>query len=331
MVGYIIRRLLSAALVLILTSMFVFALFYLGPRDPARAVCDAQGRCTPEKLKNLTHAMELDKPVHVAYAAWAKGLFVGREIDMGAKYTCDAPCFGISYRSREPVTKELVTKYPATLSLALGGAAIYLLVGVVIGVIAAKYRGTLSDRLLVSSTLVVSSIPYYLVALLAWIFFTQQWPIFEDTKYHPITHNPAAWMWGLLLPWLVLGLTNATQYSRFTRGQMVETLGDDFIRTATAKGVKANTVVFKHALRAAIIPVVTIFGLDFGTLLGGTVFTERIFDIDGVGQWGLRALGNPSDIPVVTATVLVAAFFIIVSNLIVDLVYSILDPRVRLV
>lgn len=331
MVGYIVRRLLSALLVLILTSMFVFALFYLGPRDPARAICDQNGRCPQAKLDNLTHAMELDKKVWVAYGSWAKGLFVGREINMGAKYQCDAPCLGISYATRSPVTKDLVTKYPATLSLALGGAAIYLLLGVVVGVVAAKYRATMADRLLVSSTLIVSSIPYYLVALLAWIFFTQQWALFKDTSYHPLTHNPLTWAWGLLLPWLVLGLTNATQYSRFTRGQMVETLGDDFIRTATAKGVKANTVVFKHALRAAIIPVVTIFGLDFGTLLGGTVFTEFIFGIDGIGQWGLRALRTPTDIPVVTATVLVAAFFIIISNLIVDLVYSVLDPRVRLV
>lgn len=111
---------------------------------------------------------------------------------------------------------------------------------------------------------------------------------------------------------------------------MVETLSEDYIRTATAKGQKANLVIFKHALRAAIIPVVTIFGLDFGTLLGGTIFTERIFDIDGIGRWGLRAVGTPTDIPVVTATVLVSAFFIILANLVVDLVYSLLDPRVRI-
>ena len=332
MIGYIVRRLISAFLVLTVTSMFVFALFYWGPRDPARAVCDQNGRCTPEKLANLTHAMGLDKPIHTAYAEWAKGLVHDRTVNMGgnANYDCQAPCLGISWSTRAEVRKELTQKYPATLSLAIGGAVLYLILGVFVGVLAARWRGTFADRALVSSTLIVSSIPYYLVALLAWILLTQRWPIFPQTKYYPLLENPLAWLGGLLLPWLVLGLTNATAYSRFSRGQMVETLSEDYIRTATAKGQKANLVIFKHALRAAIIPVVTIFGLDFGTLLGGTVFTERIFDIDGIGRWGLRAVGTPTDIPVVTATVLVAAFFIILANLVVDLIYSLLDPRVRI-
>jgi peptide/nickel transport system permease protein len=178
--------------------------------------------------------------------------------------------------------------------------------------------------------LVVSAIPYYLIALLSWIFLTQKYSFFPETVYNPFFDNPAAWAGGLLLPWLVLGLTNATQYSRYTRSQMVETLGEDYIRTATAKGQKQNTVVFRHALRAAIIPVVTIFGLDFATLLGGTIVTEYIFDIDGMGVWALNAVVGVADIPVVTATVLVAAAFIVFSNLVVDIVYSFLDPRVRL-
>ncbi|MEZ5095005.1 MAG: ABC transporter permease [Nocardioides sp.] len=332
MFGYIVRRLISAALVLFLTSLFVFGLLYKGPRDPARAICDSNGRCTPVKLENLTKAMGLDKPVLTAYGEWAKGLVAGRTINMGgsANYECSAPCLGVSWKTRTEVTKELVQKYPATLSLALGGALLYLTLGVFVGVLAARWRGTFADRALVTSTLIVSSIPYYLVALLAWIYFTQKFPILPQSTYHPITDSPAKWFAGLLLPWLVLGLTNATQYSRFSRGQMVETLGEDFIRTATAKGQRSNVVIFKHALRAAIIPVVTIFGLDFGTLLGGTVFTEFIFDLDGMGRWGLQAVFTPTDIPVVTATVLVAAFFIIMSNLVVDIIYSLLDPRVRL-
>lgn len=317
---------------MILTSMTVFALFYLGPKNPAQPLCNRQQRCTPEKLARLEHAMGLDKTVWVAYGEWAKGLVAGRTVEYSAEevYDCAAPCLGISYNSDKEVTKELAEKYPATLSLALGGSLIYLVLGVVVGVIAARYRGSFADRALVTSTLVVSAIPYYVVALLAWVFLTQKFPIFPNTEYHPLFENPLAWVGGLLLPWLVLGLTNATAYSRFARGQMVETLGEDYIRTATAKGVKQNRVVFKHALRAAIIPVITIFGLDFGTLLGGTVFTEVIFDIDGMGRWALKALLGTVDIPVVTATVLVAAFFIVLSNLVVDLVYSVLDPRVRL-
>jgi peptide/nickel transport system permease protein len=330
--GYIVRRLFSALLVLILTSMTVFALFYLGPKNPAGPLCEKQQRCTPEKLARLEKSMGLDKPVTVAYAEWAKGLFFGRTVvySEAEQYECSAPCLGISYANNAEVTDELKKKYPATLSLAIGGSIIYLTVGVFVGVIAARYRGTFADRALVTSTLVVSAIPYYLVALLAWIFLTQKYPIFPNTTYNPFLDNPAAWAGGLLLPWLVLGLTNATSYSRYTRGQMVETLGEDYIRTATAKGQKHNTVVFRHALRAAIIPVVTIFGLDFATLLGGTVFTELIFDIDGMGRWALNAIIGVIDIPVVTATVLVAAGFIVVSNLVVDIVYSFLDPRVRL-
>jgi len=330
--GYIVRRLFAALLVLILTSMTVFAIFYLGPKNPAKPLCEKQQRCTPEKLERLERSMGLDKPVHIAYGDWAKGLFAGRTVEYSdtESYECGAPCLGISYRNNREVTSELAERYPATLSLAIGGAVIYLFVGVVAGVFAARYRGTFIDRALVTSTLVVSAIPYYLVALLAWIFLTQKYSFFPDTTYHPFLSNPATWAGGMLLPWLVLGLTNATQYSRYTRGQMVETLGEDYIRTAVAKGQKERVVVFKHALRAAIIPVVTIFGLDFATLLGGTVFTEYIFDIEGMGRWALGAVIGVVDIPVVTATVLVAASFIVVSNLIVDVVYSFLDPRVRL-
>jgi peptide/nickel transport system permease protein len=132
------------------------------------------------------------------------------------------------------------------------------------------------------------------------------------------------------LPWLVLGLTNCTSYARFTRGQMVETLNEDFIRTASAKGVRTNRVLFKHALRAAIVPVMTIFGLDFATLLAGTIFTEQIFGIDGIGHWGLQALSTPIDLQVVSATVLVSATLVVVANLLVDILYSFLDPRVSI-
>lgn len=329
MAGFIVRRLLSAFLVVVLTSMFVFALFFLGPSNPARPLCDLNGKCTPEKLEVLTEQMGLNDPVTHQYALFVKGLFVDREINVGSVEPCPAPCLGISYSTREPVTDDLVEKYPATLSLAIGGASIYLVLGVILGALAARVRGTTADRLLVGSSLVVSSIPYYVFALLAWIFFVLQWQIFPDTSYVGFTENPATWFSHLLLPWLVLGITGSTTYARFTRGQMVETLGEDFIRTATAKGVRKEKVIFRHALRAAIVPVVTIFGLDFAALLAGTVFTERIFDIDGIGSWGIRALQNPLDFPVITATVLVAATLVVIANLVVDLLYSVLDPRVR--
>jgi peptide/nickel transport system permease protein len=206
----------------------------------------------------------------------------------------------------------------------------YLVLGVLLGSLAARWRGTLADRLLVGSSLIVSSVPFYLVALLAWIYLSLQLKIFPETGYYPISENPAKTISWMMLPWLVIGLTNCTSYARFTRGQMVETLNEDYIRTAQAKGVKTNRVLFKHALRAAIVPVITIFGLDFATLLAGTIFTERIFSIDGIGNWGLTALSTPIDINVVSATVLVSAILVVVANLLVDILYSFLDPRVSI-
>jgi peptide/nickel transport system permease protein len=330
MAGFIVRRLLSSFLVIVLTSMFVFALFFLGPSNPAGPICDAQGKCTAERLEAIEEQMGLNDSVVTQYGEFAKGIFVGRTVSIGTEYECAAPCLGISYGTRGQVTDELLDRYPATLSVALGGATIYLVLGVVLGVLAARWRGTTADRLLVGSSLVVSSIPYYLFALLAWIFLTLQWSLFPATGYTPISENPAAWAAGLLLPWLVLGITGSTQYARFTRGSMVETLGDDYIRTATAKGVKSNKVVFKHGLRAAIVPIVTIFGLDFATLLAGTVFTEQIFNIPGIGWWALDSIQAPQDFPVILATVLVSAVLVVVANLVVDIVYSFLDPRVRM-
>lgn len=329
MIGFIVRRLLAAALVVVTTSMFVFALFFLGPTNPAQPLCDLNGKCTPEKLALLTEQMGLNDSVVNQYGIWAKGLVQDREIAFGATYDCQAPCLGISYSSRGQVTEELKQKFPATLSLAVGGATIYLLLGVTLGTLAARVRGTVTDRALVTFSVVVSAIPYYVIALLMWIFFSLEWKIFEDTSYHPITQDPLAWAWGLTLPWLAIGFTQSTSYARFTRGQMVETLGEDYIRTATAKGVAGRTVILKHALRSAIVPVVTIFGLDFAFLLAGTVFTEQIFDIDGIGRWAIRALRAPVDFPVVAATVLIGAVIIVVANLLVDILYSIIDPRVR--
>ena len=335
MTGFIVRRLLSSVLVVILTSMFVFTLFFKGLGDsPAVNACAKlhNGHCNPAALKSIKHQMGFDKSLPSNYGTWAKGIFAGRDnvyVD-GKLYECPAPCMGISIMSGNTVFHDLKQKYPATVTLAVGGASMYLVLGVILGSLAARWRGTSADRLLVGSSLIVSSIPFYLVALLSWIYLSLQLKLFPTTGYYPITQNPAKTVAWMMLPWLVIGLTNCTSYARFTRGQMVETLNEDYIRTANAKGVKTNRVLFKHALRAAIVPVITIFGLDFATLLAGTIFTERIFSIDGIGNWGLTALSTPIDINVVSATVLVSAILVVVANLLVDILYSFLDPRVSI-
>jgi peptide/nickel transport system permease protein len=313
--------------------MFVFVLFFKGLGDsPAVNYCEQlkAGHCTTAKLDSIKHQMGYDRSLVANYGAWAKGLFVGRKnvyMD-GKRYDCPAPCLGISITTGNPVSQDLKEKFPATLTVAVGGAAIYLVLGVFLGALAARWRGSSLDRLLVGGTLVVSAIPFYVICLLAWIYLSLQLQIFPTTGYYPITENPLKTISYMMLPWLVLGLTGCTSYARFTRGQMVETLNEDYIRTATSKGVPVRRVLFKHALRAAIVPVVTIFGLDFAFLLGGVIFIEQIFSIDGIGYWGLQGLRTPIDINVISATVLIGAVLIVVANLVVDVLYGFLDPRV---
>jgi peptide/nickel transport system permease protein len=331
--GFIVRRILSSILVVFLTSIFVFVLFFKGLGDsPARNYCDSlhNGQCSATSLASIKHQMGFDRSVVANYATWGKGLFVGRShvyVD-GKEYKCPAPCLGVSAMTGDTVWTDLRQKYPATITVAIGGASIYLTFGVLMGAVAARWRGTVLDRLLVGGSLVWSSIPDYVIILLAWVYFSLRWHFFPNVGYFPITQDPLKTFSWMLLPWLVLGFTSVTDYARFTRGQMVETLGEDYIRTAQAKGVKTSRVLFRHALRAAIVPVITIFGLDFASLLSGTIFIEQIFGIDGIGRWGLQALKTPIDLGVLSTVVLVGAVLVVVANLLVDIIYGFLDPRV---
>lgn len=328
MSGYIVRRLIGAALVVVVTSMLVFVLFFAGPSEPARSLCQ-QDRCTPAQLALINRALGYDQPVTSQYLVWAKGIVAGRDIDFGGSiYECPAPCLGVSFQQRVPVLDILVKRFPATLSIAIGGATLYLTIGVTLGVLAARRRGTTTDRVLVGGSLLVSSIPYYLLALLAYLYLVSSWGLFPATGYTSPFESPIGWVSGMLLPWLVLGFASSTQYARFSRGSMVEALSEDYVRTAKAKGL-AERKVLRHALRAAIVPVVTIFGLDIAFLLAGTIFTEQIFSVDGIGRTALAAI-RQQDLPIISATVLIGAFLVVVANLIVDVVYSIIDPRVRL-
>jgi peptide/nickel transport system permease protein len=316
-------------LVVVVTSMMVFLLFTYGPSDPAQALCSAD-RCTEQRRAQIHQSLGLDRPITEQYATWAKGVFVGRDISYGPGFSveCSAPCLGISYISKEEVTPLLGKRFPITLSIALAGF-LYLGFGVLVGVLAARKRGTSLDRGLVGSTLVLSAIPYYLVALLAYLYLVLRWDLFPETTYVPLTENPIRWAGALALPWLTLMVYNAVTYARFSRGSMIESLSEDYVRTARAKGLGESRVVVKHALRAAVVPVVTIFGIDFATLLAGTVFTEQIFGLNGIGRTALAAI-TKGDLPIISATVLIGAVFIVVANLTVDILYSFLDPRVRL-
>ena len=330
MFGFVMRRVISGLLVLWVTSISIFALFFYGPADPALAYCP-ETHCTPQRLEQIRESLGLERPVVEQYADYVKGIFVGNDLQAGAiTIKCPAPCLGVSFKLRVDVTELLWSRFPATLSIAVGGAALFLTMGVGLGIMAARARGTPFDKFIVGASLVINAMPFYLLALLAWLMLISAWGIFPDSGYFsPFQDGPVAWVKGMLLAWLVLGISSSTDYARFSRGSMIEALNEDFVRTARAKGLRERRTVVVHALRAAVVPVVTIFGLDLAGLLAGTIFLERIFDIQGIGITALQAI-NTKDLPIISATVLFAAFLIVFANLLVDILYSVIDPRVRL-
>ena len=329
MTGYIVRRILSGLTVIFAVSFAAFLLFFLGPSDPARSICGDRN-CVPERLHAIESSLGLNEPIPVQLGQFYKGIFTGRTIQTGGfTKECHARCFGWSFLQDQPVTNLMLSRLPVTISVALGAAVIFVGVGCTLGVLAAIRRGTWIDRGLMAAALVVTAFPYYLVALLAYLTFTLQLPIFPQSGYVPVTQSPLKWFAGLLLPWLVLGLTSATAYARYTRTAMVETISEDYVRTARAKGLSMRNVYLKHTLRAALTSVVTILGLDLAFLLTGTIFTERIFAVQGLGLLGLDAF-NAGDLPVILGVVIFSTMLLVFFNLLVDIVYSILDPRVRL-
>ncbi|MGN6130871.1 MAG: ABC transporter permease [Nocardioidaceae bacterium] len=330
MFGYLLRRVVSGILVLVAVTLSVFMLYFYGPSDPAQAYCP-KNTCTPAQLEHISANLGLDRPVFVQYGEYMKGIVVGRDIKAGATSThCDAPCLGISFKQNVQVRPFLFGLFPATLSVALGGAVVFLTIGVSVGIASARKRGSAVDRGLVGFTMVATAVPYYLVALLGYLLLISKWGLFPESGYFsPFTDGPLAWFKGMLLPWVILGFFYSTAYARYSRGSMIEALNEDYVRTARAKGLSARKVALKHALRAAIVPVVTIFGIDFATLLAGTIFTEQIFNIHGIGLQGLMSIGT-KDLPLISGTVLMAATFVVIANILVDLAYAALDPRVRL-
>ena len=330
MFGYIVRRIIAGLMVIIAVSMMVFAIFFYGPNDPALAYCP-ESRCTPQRLDNLRHNLGLDQPAPKQYVEYMSGYVKSRHIESGGiSIDCNWPCMGVSFKYRVSVFDYLRVRVPATFSVAIGGAVCFLTIGLFSGVFAAQRRGTAADKAIVSASLFINAIPYYLLALLGYLYLVQQLELFPETGYFsPLSEGPLKFVSGLLLPWLMLGIFYSTAYARFGRGSMVDALGEDFVRTARAKGLTERVVVRRHALRAAIVPVVTIFGLDFAGLLAGTIFTEKIFGIQGLGLAGLDAVQR-TDLPMISATVMIASAFIIIANIVVDILYSVIDPRVRL-
>ncbi len=327
MLVYIARRLALAASVVLVTLVATFTLFYAGPADPAQSLC-GELRCNPAKLVEIRKSLHLDRPIAVQFSEYFTGLFTGREIlDGGTTQQCSAPCLGYSFRSHKEVKTEVFTRFPTTAMLAIMSMVVFLSIGITTGVYAARRRGTKIDRSVVGFSQVFGSIPYYIIALLAALYLTVLYPILPRTA--SFTDGVAPWIVGMLAPALILGLVYSTSYVRYTRAQMVDTLAQDYVRTAKSKGISSVRVTYTHALRGALSPVLTILGLDMAGLLSGTLVTEQIFGLDGMGRLSITSLFL-DDLPIIMGSVLMSAVIVVLMNLLVDILYSVIDPRVRL-
>jgi peptide/nickel transport system permease protein len=326
--AYIVRRVIAMVLMLIALSMITFLLFNVLPADPARLTCGKA--CTPAIIAANRHRLGLDDPLYVQYEKFVKGIFVGRTYGSGtATFDCHIPCLGYSFRQGEQVTDLIKAKFPITAQLAAGGFILWIVSGVSIGIIAALRRGKWEDRAIMGAALVGYSFPSFFIGLLLLFFIQIKWHLVSFEGYTSFFDSPSLWFQALILPWIAIAMVQAAFYARLTRNQMLETMGEDYIRTARAKGLKERTVIGRHGLRAGLTPIVTAAGLDLAYVLGGAIITEQVFNLDGLGKLAITSVID-SDLPTITATVLVAATFIIVSNLIVDLLYAFIDPRVRL-
>ncbi len=330
---YIIRRLLQMILILWIISVITFFLFWATPANPALLICGKN--CTVERVAEVNAAYGFDDPLIVQYGRYMSGLINpnGRELGTpGSQEHCPWPCFDRSLQNGVPVWDSIRDAFPPTLWLAVGAAVIWLVFGVLLGLLAALHKGKFVDKLSVGIALFGVSFPTLVFGyLLLFLFIVKlKWLPFPDTANASLfTVGPVKWLQFYILPWMTLALVYAALYTRITRANMIDTMNEDFIRTARAKGLGERTVVFKHGLRAALTPIVTIFGLDLGGLLGGAVITEQIFSITGLGKFSIDSvLGN--DLPSIMGVVLFAAIFIVVANIIVDVLYAFIDPRVRL-
>ncbi|TNY37511.1 ABC transporter permease [Thermomonospora catenispora] len=314
--------------------MVTFAIFFLLPRLAGTTPDDLASRFagrapTPQTVQAIKERFGFDDPVPVQYGRFVKAIVLGDTYDTGtAKIDCPAPCLGYSFRTNTSVTEQLLDRIPVTFSLVIGAAVIWLLVGVSVGVLSALRRGTVFDRAAMVMALAGVSLPIFFTGLLSLTFVVHAWGLLPSVSYHSFTDNPVKWASSLILPWTTLAFLYAAMYARLTRAGMLETMNEDFIRTARAKGLPERTVVTKHALRATLTPLLTVFGLDLGLLLGGAILTEQTFSLKGLGRLALDGVIG-SDLPVVLGTVMTAALFIVLANLIVDILYGVIDPRVR--
>jgi peptide/nickel transport system permease protein len=315
---YIIRRLLWTLLLLWVVSGITFLVFNVLPSaDPA--LLRAGRRAEPEVLKGIRETFGLDRPLIVQYLDYMKHVFFSFD-------------FGRSYRNDVDVRSQLLDRLPNTLYLVIGAVIVWLSVGLTVGMISAVKRGSLLDRFSMTTALVAISAPVYWLGLVALYLFSEdigRFPLLPGSGAFQESGNILSKMEALIMPWCVLATAFAAIYARLLRANLLEVLGEDYIRTARAKGLSERRVIFHHGMRSALTPIVTVLGLDVGILVGGAILTESVFNIPGIGRLTFDAIQR-GDIITVQGATLFLALAVCICNLLVDVMYSVLDPRVRL-
>jgi peptide/nickel transport system permease protein len=315
LITFLVRRLFGALLVLIAVSFITYLIFVKIPGgDPAFRI--AGRTATAQNIEDIRQKLRLDDPFYEQYWAMMKSLFNGTLV---------------SYSSQLNVVDQIKSGIPATFSLCIGAAIIWLFFGILVGIISAVTAGRWSDRVITVLALIGISLPVFWLGLITRYFFAQGHPFafMPDGGYVPFTDNPWQWFVHLLMPWWVLAILFIGFYGRVLRSNILDTINEDYVRTAKAKGLPYQRVLVKHVLRNSLIPIVTLFGLDFAAVIGGSaILTETVFDLKGVGWYAAQAVQD-LDLPPIMGVTIYATFFIVLFSVVVDLAYAWLDPRIR--
>ncbi|MFL5873143.1 MAG: ABC transporter permease [Solirubrobacterales bacterium] len=314
MTRFVVRRLVGMVAVLFAVSVIVFLVFMVVPKqNPAQTL--AGKNATPLLVKSIEEEWGFDESLPVQYGTMMKKVFTGELT---------------SYKPRLPVSDRIVEGIPATFSLTIGAAIIWLFFGLLLGYLSAIRAGGWLDRILTGVSIAGISIPVFLLAPVLLYFLTYKWEIFPNGQYVPFSEDPVEWLKHLILPWVTLAVLSIGFYSRVLRSNMLDVMNEDYVRTARAKGLSERQVMTRHVLRNSLIPVITLFGLDFGATIAGTaIITEVIFSIDGIGNYAAESVAK-FELPPIMGVALYGAFFVVFVNALVDIAYAYLDPRVRL-
>jgi peptide/nickel transport system permease protein len=320
MIRYIIRRLLWVVLVLLIITFITYLIFFVMPStDPA--IIFAGKTPTKANVAEVRRQFGLDKPVLLQYGLFVKRIFLGDQYGW--------PGLGFSFNTRSALKPIVFSRLLVTMQLALGAAVVWLLIGIPIGILSALRPRSLFDRLAMGFALFGVSTPVFFLGPVALYIFWFKLHLLPGSGFYSIgQYGLGQWLSHMILPWVVLAMLYAAFYARMSRANLIETMNEDYIRTARAKGLNERRVVMKHGLRSALTPVVTMFGLDLGGLLGGAIITETVFNLQGIGNYAIRSVAE-GDLYAILDITIIAAFFITLANLVVDIVYAFLDPRVR--